>query len=89
MWHACGFILSIIPFLLRSDAFSGCSQGAMYCWSQESCDLRNTTDPYYMSSTSWTPEMAQGGIFATDGTSPWGTANRCVRLWCGPLSVSR
>jgi len=29
-----------------------------------------------MGSGDWTDEMAQGGIFATDGSSPWGSANR-------------
>lgn len=29
-----------------------------------------------MSSKAWYPQFAQGGIFATDGSSPWGAANR-------------
>ena len=30
----------------------------------------------------WAPEFAQGGIFATDGSSPWGSATR-VYVKCG------
>jgi hypothetical protein len=43
-----------------------------------------------MSSKSWGTQLAQGGIFATDGSSPWGAANRvyikyCTSdLWCAP-----
>ena len=35
-----------------------------------------------MSSTQWAPTMAQAGIFATDGTSPWGNANRIFLKYC-------
>lgn len=31
---------------------------------------------FYMSSKIWNSQMAQGGIFATDGSSAWGNANR-------------
>ena len=30
----------------------------------------------------WTVDFAQGGIFATDGSSPWGTANRIYVKYC-------
>ena len=58
----------------------------MFCWDADSCNERYEDHQYWMSSTKWAPEMAQGGIFATDGSSAWGTANRiyikCVALWC-------
>lgn len=54
----------------------------MFCWSQTSCNERYQDHPYWMSSTQWSPEMAQGGIFATDGSSPWGTANRVFVKYC-------
>ena len=40
--------------------------------------------PYYMSSTAkaWSSEFAQGGIFATDGSSRWGNANRAYLKYC-------
>ena len=55
--------------------------GSMFCWDETSCNLRLSSHPFYMSSLSWGKEFSQGGIFGTgggptDGTSPWGTANR-------------
>ena len=56
----------------------------MFCWDADSCNERYEDHQYWMSSTKWAPEMAQGGIFATDGSSAWGQANRiyikCVAL---------
>jgi hypothetical protein len=41
------------------------------------------THPYWMSSAQWADSMEQGGIFATDGSSGWSTANRVfVKYWC-------
>ena len=54
----------------------------MFCWSEVSCNERYQDHQYWMSSTSWSPVMAQGGIFATDGSSPWGTANRIFVKYC-------
>ena len=50
----------------------------MFCWDESSCNMRYATHDYYMSSIKkpWSYDFAQGGIFATDGSSPWGTANR-------------
>ena len=53
----------------------------MFCWDETSCNLRLSSHPFYMSSLSWGQQFSQGGIFGTgggptDGTSPWGTANR-------------
>jgi hypothetical protein len=48
----------------------------MFCWDEPSCNERYEDHQYWMSSTKWTSTMAQGGIFATDGSSPWGNANR-------------
>jgi hypothetical protein len=52
------------------------------------CDLRYQSRPYFMSSTvkPWTPTFAQGGIFATDGSSEWGTANRVYLKYCRYLA---
>jgi hypothetical protein len=42
----------------------------------------------------WSLDFAQGGIFATDGSSPWGTANRVYvkycssDLWSGDVGAS-
>lgn len=57
-------------------------EGSMFCWSATSCTERYDDHQYWMSSSSWAPEMAQGGIFATDGTSPWGVANRVYVKYC-------
>ena len=62
----------------------------MFCWDETSCNLRLDSHPYYMSSLAWGPQLAQGGIFGvgggpTDGTSPWGTANR-VYIKCAALA---
>ncbi len=54
----------------------------MFCWSESSCNERYEDHKYWMSSASWDEEMAQGGIFATDGSSPWGTANRVYVPYC-------
>ena len=50
----------------------------MFCWDVVSCQQRLVMHDYWMSSVlkPWATQFAQGGIFATDGTSPWGTANR-------------
>ena len=42
------------------------------------CADRYATHDYWMSSKAkpWQPKFAQGGIFATDGSSAWGNANR-------------
>ena len=58
----------------------------MFCWDANSCQERFVQHRYWMSSTAkpWSTNFAQGGIFATDGTSPWGAANRiCACLPCG------
>ena len=57
-------------------------EGSMFCWDQDSCTERYQTHPYWMSSKGWAYEMAQGGIFATDGSSQWGTANRAFLKYC-------
>ena len=56
----------------------------MFCWDQSSCNMRYATHDYYMSSIKkpWSYDFAQGGIFATDGSSPWGTANRVYVKYC-------
>jgi hypothetical protein len=33
----------------------------------------------------WETQFSQGGIFATDGSSPWGTANRAYVKCESPL----
>ena len=48
----------------------------------QSCAERYQDHPYWMSSTQWALTMAQAGIFATDGTSPWGNANRIFLKYC-------
>ena len=58
---------------------------SMFCWDLNSCQERYATHGYYMSSTTpkqWATSFAQGGIFATDGTSAWGTANRIYVKYC-------
>ena len=55
---------------------------AMFCWSEASCKERFVNHLYWMSSTDWSPTMAQGGVFATDGSSLWGTANRVYLKYC-------
>ena len=60
-------------------------EGSMFCWDIKSCQERYATHGYYMSSTipkQWATSFAQGGIFATDGTSAWGTANRVYIKYC-------
>ena len=54
----------------------------MFCWSETSCNERYQDHQYWMSSTQWSSNMAQDGIFATDGSSPWGTANRVFVKYC-------
>ena len=56
----------------------------MFCWGQASCQDRFATHDYWMSSKAkpWQPNFAQGGIFATDGSSAWGTANRIYVKYC-------
>ena len=54
-------------------------EGSMFCWDLKSCTERYATHFYWMSSSAapgWATSFAQGGIFATDGTSAWGNANR-------------
>lgn len=41
-----------------------------------SCSDRYVNHEYYMSNKMWNTQMAQGGIFAMDGTSAFGAANR-------------
>ena len=68
----------------------------MFCWDESSCNMRYATHDYYMSSIKkpWSYDFAQGGIFATDGSSPWGTANRVYvkycssDLWSGDVGAS-
>ena len=48
----------------------------MFCWDEISCNLRMDSHPFYMSSLGWSTQFSQGGIFGTDGSSPWGNANR-------------
>jgi len=54
----------------------------MFCWSESSCKERFETHPYWMSSLQWADSMEQGGIFAVDGSSAWGTANRIFVKYC-------
>jgi hypothetical protein len=60
----------------------------MFCWDADSCNERYQDHQYWMSSTKWAPEMAQGGIFATDGSSAWGQANR-IYIKCVPRAALR
>jgi len=48
----------------------------MFCFSGQSCKERYASRLYWMSSTTWASQMAQYGIFATDGTSAFGSVNR-------------
>ena len=61
----------------------------MFCWDESSCNMRFATHDYYMSSIKkpWSYDFAQGGIFATDGSSPWGTANR-VYVKCAAAAAA-
>jgi hypothetical protein len=54
----------------------------MFCWDATSCALRMSGHPYYMSSKTWGLQLAQGGIFGTEGASPWGTAHRVYIKYC-------
>ena len=66
----------------------------MFCWSASSCTERYSSRLYWMSSTTWAPQMAQYGIFDT-GASAWGTANRVYvkycssDLWSGDVGASQ
>lgn len=59
----------------------------MFCWSEKSCSIRMAGHSYWMSSLSWAPTMVQGGIFATDGSSAWGNANRIFVKCAPPVSL--
>jgi hypothetical protein len=65
----------------------------MWCWDGESCHDRYTSKQYWMSSTTWPAQMAQGGIFGLDN-SGWATANRVYvkycssDLWAGDVAAS-
>ena len=55
----------------------------MFCWSQTSCDLRYQDHPYWMSSTVWGNEFAQGGIFSNvSSQSSFYNANRVFVKYC-------
>ena len=62
----------------------------MFCWDEKSCTERYATHVYWMSSSAapgWSTSFAQGGIFATDGTSAWGNANR-VYVKCAAAAAA-
>ena len=52
---------------------------------------RYATHDYWMSSRAkpWQPNFAQGGIFATDGSSAWGQANRVYVKCVGLVAIRR
>ena len=55
----------------------------MFCFNGQSCHVRYQTKPYWMSSKTWAPQMAQGGIFDTvAGSSDFATANRVYVKYC-------
>ena len=64
--------------LLGREVLPGAACGARLLARSESEGQCSTYPSLRMSSTlkPWTYDFAQGGIFATDGSSPWGTANR-------------
>jgi len=59
-------------------------EGSMFCWDEQSCQQRFVMHDYWMSSQAkpWQSTFAQGGIFATDGSSPWGAINRIYVKYC-------
>lgn len=57
----------------------------MFCFNQNSCNVRYKSKPFWMSSQSWAPQFAQGGIFSNDPSeSPFYNANliyvKCAQL---------
>ena len=51
-------------------------EGGYWCWDSESCTERYQTDKFDMSSSGWSSEFAQEGIFGTDiGTNPFANEN--------------
>jgi hypothetical protein len=47
----------------------------MFCWDGLSCHERYSSRSYWMSSSTWASQMAQGGIFDTVN-SAFGNSNR-------------
>jgi|APGre2960657444_1045066.scaffolds.fasta_scaffold01090_5 hypothetical protein len=67
----------------------------MFCWDGESCQMRYSSRKYFMSSTTWDSQMAQGGIFdPSPANSGFATANRIYvkycssDLWSGDVAAS-
>ena len=67
----------------------------MFCSNGASCQLRYSTAKFFMSSTTWASQMAQGGIFdPTPANSGFGSANRIYvkycssDLWSGDVAAS-
>lgn len=54
----------------------------MFCFDGLSCKERYASRLYWMSSTTWASQMAQYGIFATDGSSQFGSVNRAYVKYC-------
>lgn len=55
----------------------------MFCWDQNSCDMRYQSKDWWMSSKDWEPQMAQGGIFSNVASeSPFYNANLIWVKYC-------
>jgi hypothetical protein len=58
-------------------------EGSMFCWGGESCHDRYHSREYWMSSSIWATEMAQGGIFDDNpGMSAFADANLVYLKYC-------
>jgi len=95
--EGCASPVSLHLHILRRAALRTCSlaAAAMFCWSEESCQERNLTLPWFTSSTQWSDSFAQGGIFDPDpDSSSFATANRIYvkycssDLWAGDVAAS-